>query len=202
MFVGGFPMSIGSILIKKAIEKEGYPQHDLQEIALVGRSNVGKSSLINTLIQRRGFAAISSSPGKTRAIHFYSLNRKVALVDLPGYGYAKVSKEMKKNWSLMIEEYLYSRENLAAIIHIVDARHPPSQGDILMGEWLAGMDFPVLLVATKVDKISKGSRGKQEGIIKKALHQEKKNPFLFFSAISGEGRREVLLFISSLGDAG
>lgn len=188
--------------ITVAKRAEEYPQHDSIEVAFVGRSNVGKSSLLNSLLQKKGFAPISSSPGKTRSINFYGFHHRLAFVDLPGYGYAKVSQEMKKSWSIMIEEYLYHRENLVGIIHLVDARHAPSKEDITMGEWLRGMGFPVLLVATKIDKISRGKRQKQESTIRKALAMDRDHPFLFFSAITGEGRREILGFVLSLLEEG
>lgn len=191
-------MNTESLLIKQAKRREEYPSHPLQEVALLGRSNVGKSSLINTLIQRKGFAAISSSPGKTRSINFYRLHKGVALVDLPGYGYAKVPRRMKEDWAAMIQEYLHYRENLTAVIHILDVRHPPSQDDETMWGWIKGMDFPVCVVATKVDKIKRGQRSKQIKIIKGALQLEKEIPVLLFSATTGEGRGEVLQFISSL----
>lgn len=190
------------VQITMAKGEEEYPQHTLMEVAFVGRSNVGKSSLLNSLFQKKGFAAISSSPGKTRSINFYGFNKRIAFVDLPGYGYAKVSKEMKKSWSMMIEEYLYHRDQLAGIIHLVDARHSPSKDDITMWEWLKGMGFPVLLVATKVDKISRGKRKKQESTIRKELAMERDHPFLFFSAMTGEGRGEILQFIFSLLEEG
>lgn len=191
-------MKKGPLLIKEARGSGEYPSHSLQEVALVGRSNVGKSSLINTLIRRKGFAAISSSPGKTRSIHFYRLNKGVALVDLPGYGFAKVPRKVKESWAAMIEEYLYSRENLTAVIHILDVRHSPSQEDRMMWDWITGMNIPVLIVATKVDKIGRGQRSKQREMLKKSLQIQGEIPLLLFSATTGEGREELFRFISSL----
>ncbi len=182
-------------LVASATGSNEYPLHRLPELALVGRSNVGKSSLINSLVKRKGFAAISSTPGKTRAINFYDLG-PVCLVDLPGYGYAKVSQRMKESWREMIEEYLFHRYNLAAIIQIVDARHQPSQDDRQMWEWILEMEVPVLLVATKVDKISRGKRKPQQKLILKTLNCQQEF-FTFFSAKTGDGKGEVMNFISS-----
>lgn len=190
-------MKKGPKELTRAFTQKEYPDHHLKEVAFVGRSNVGKSSLINSLFKRKGFAAISSSPGKTRSINFYSFSKEVVFVDLPGYGYAKVSQAMKESWSSMIEEYLYTRENLTSLIHLVDARHRPSKDDITMREWLRGMDFPVLVAATKADKISRGRRKKQERLIRETLAMDREDALLFFSAVTGEGRGEVLAYISS-----
>lgn len=165
------------------------PDGDLPEIALVGRSNVGKSSLINKLANRRNLAKSSSTPGKTRTINYYLINDTWYVVDLPGYGYAKVSKTERDKWGRMIEKYLRERAQLRGVIQLLDIRHAPNANDILMKEWLQRAGIPFLPVATKADKISKGSRSKHLGIIKKGLVLDQAP--LCFSAETGEGMTAV-----------
>lgn len=166
------------------------PEGDLPEIALVGRSNVGKSSLINKFVNRKKLAKSSATPGKTRTINYYLLNKQWYMVDLPGYGFAKVSKAEKEKWGRMIESYLQKRSQLRGVIQLLDIRHRPSENDILMKKWLQNCSLPILLVATKADKISRGSRQKNLNIIKKTLELEE-TP-LCFSAESGEGVDELI----------
>ncbi len=166
------------------------PNDDLPEIALVGRSNVGKSSLINKIVNRRNLAKSSSTPGKTRTINYYLINNEFYLVDLPGYGFAKVSRSERNRWGSMIEAYLQKRTQLRGVIQLVDIRHAPSENDVLMRNWLEQNGIPFLVVATKADKISRGARAKNLNIIRKAMNLDQ-NP-LYFSAQTGEGQEEFI----------
>jgi len=176
-----------------AVNARGYPAHDLKEIALVGRSNVGKSSLINALVNRNKFARTSNQPGRTQTINFYRVDR-LCLVDLPGYGFAKVPASVRAAWRSMIEGYLTGRPNLVGVLHLVDVRHEPTQDDRVMSLWLKEMDMPSVLIATKADKISRGHYQRQAKLIKEALGVE---PVLF-SAHTKEGRERVLTIICQL----
>lgn len=167
------------------------PEDNLPEIALVGRSNVGKSSLINKIVNRKNLAKSSSTPGKTRTINFYLLNNSFNLVDLPGYGYAKVSKAEQQKWGKIIENYLKNRKQLRGAIHLVDIRHEPGDHDVAMKEWLSHYQIPMLLVATKADKISRGARQKQLQIICRKLGVEPGIKPIAFSAETGEGAEEI-----------
>ncbi|SNX52955.1 ribosome biogenesis GTP-binding protein YihA/YsxC [Thermoanaerobacterium sp. RBIITD] len=138
-----------------AFNKSQYPNDKLPQIAVIGRSNVGKSSFINTIINRRNFARVSARPGKTQGINFYLINKSFYLADLPGYGYAKVSKEMKKQWSLNIETYLNTSEYLIGAVMLVDIRHVPTEDDILMVDYLKKREIPFIIIATKSDKLNK-----------------------------------------------
>ncbi|WP_303974615.1 ribosome biogenesis GTP-binding protein YihA/YsxC, partial [Streptococcus merionis] len=146
-----------------------YPADALPEIAMAGRSNVGKSSFINGLLNRKNLARTSSKPGKTQQLNFYNIDDHLRFVDVPGYGYAKVSKTERAKWGKMIEEYLTSRENLRAVVSLVDMRHEPTADDVQMYEFLKYYDIPVIVVATKSDKIPRGKWNKQESVIKKRL---------------------------------
>jgi GTP-binding protein len=172
------------------------PEGDLPEIALVGRSNVGKSSLINKLVNRKKLAKSSSTPGKTRTINYYLINEEWYLVDLPGYGFAKVSKVEREKWGKMIENYLQNRSQVQGVIQLLDIRHAPNENDMLMKNWLQHCDIPILMVATKADKISRGGRQKYLNIIKKTLGLIE-TP-LFFSAETGEGMEELSAAIAEL----
>ena len=180
--------------LTSAVNARGYPVHDLKEIALVGRSNVGKSSLINTLVNRRKFARTSTQPGRTQTINFYQVD-SLCLVDLPGYGFAKVPAAVRSSWRPMIEGYLTGRPNLVGVLHLVDVRHEPTKDDLVMGTWLSTMGVPSVLIATKVDKISRGQYQKHVKMIKNALGKE---PVLF-SAQTKEGREDILQVICELG---
>ena len=142
-------------LERVAVNPSQYPNSNLPEIAFAGRSNVGKSSFINSLVNRKSLARTSGKPGKTRTINFYNINDEFRFVDLPGYGYAKVSKEEKEKWGYIIEEYLNSRENLVEVIQLVDIRHSPTKEDIMMHNWLKVYGFKGIVIATKSDKINK-----------------------------------------------
>jgi len=183
--------------IKKAefvssfVDMKGLPQDNFPEIALVGRSNVGKSSLINKLVNRKNLAKSSSTPGKTRLINYYCINNNWYMVDLPGYGYAKVSKAEKEKWGKMIEKYLSSREQLQGVIQLIDIRHPPSENDIIMKQWLEHIKLPILMVATKADKVSRNEKNKSLAVIKKTLNLLPGQSPIVFSAENGEGVEEV-----------
>ncbi len=185
------------VQIKQAEFKGAYvnisslPEEDLPEIALVGRSNVGKSSLINKTVNRRNLAKSSSTPGKTRTINYYLINRQWYMVDLPGYGFARVSKAEKDKWGKMIEKYLSSRQQLRGVILLLDIRHEPNNNDILMKNWLQHYQIPILLVATKADKISRGARANNLSVIRKALELDIDQTPLCFSAQTGEGAEDL-----------
>ena len=174
-----------------AVRRSQYPEDNKPEFLLVGRSNVGKSSFINTLIERKNFARTSSKPGKTQTLNFYLVNDAFYLVDVPGYGYASVSKDTQKKFGLMIEEYLKSRENLKHVFMLVDYRHKPTEDDILMYEFLKYYNLDITIVATKYDKVSKNGRIKQDKLIKDTL-KFNDNEFITFSTVTKKGRSEVL----------
>ncbi len=177
-----------------AVRRSQYPGDNKSEFLLVGRSNVGKSSFINTLIERKNFARTSSKPGKTQTLNFYLVNDAFYLVDVPGYGYASVSKDTQKKFGLMIEEYLKSRENLKHVFMLVDYRHKPTEDDILMYEFLKYYNLDITIVATKYDKVSKNGRIKQDKLIKDTL-KFNDNEFITFSTVTKKGRSEVLSII-------
>lgn len=174
-----------------AVRRSQYPDDNKSEFLLVGRSNVGKSSFINTLIERKNFARTSSKPGKTQTLNFYLVNDAFYLVDVPGYGYASVSKDTQKKFGLMIEEYLKSRENLKHVFMLVDYRHKPTEDDVLMYEFLKYYNLDITIVATKYDKVSKNGRIKQDKLIKDTLKFDD-NEFITFSTVTKKGRSEVL----------
>ena len=177
-----------------AVRRSQYPEDKKSEFLLVGRSNVGKSSFINTLIERKNFARTSSKPGKTQTLNFYLVNDAFYLVDVPGYGYASVSKDTQKKFGLMIEEYLKSRENLKHVFMLVDYRHKPTEDDVLMYEFLKYYNLDITIVATKYDKVSKNGRIKQDKLIKDTL-KFNDNEFITFSTVTKKGRSEVLSII-------
>lgn len=168
-----------------------YPEGDQPEIAFAGRSNVGKSSLINKLLNRRGLARTSSSPGKTRLLNFYSINKSFYFVDLPGYGFAKVAKDVKAQWGKMIEGYLLNRQNLRVVVHLIDIRHAPSKEDVEMHEWLKHYQVPIILAVTKADKIARSKWHKHTKLICESLGALRDTPVIMFSALSGLGRDEL-----------
>ncbi|MBF0777751.1 ribosome biogenesis GTP-binding protein YihA/YsxC [Streptococcus cuniculi] len=169
-------------ILLSAVSKAQYPQDDMPEIALAGRSNVGKSSFINTLLGRKNLARTSSKPGKTQQLNFYNIDDKIRFVDVPGYGYAKVSKTERAKWGKMIEEYLTSRDNLRVVVSLVDMRHEPSADDVQMYEFLKYYEIPVIVVATKADKIPRGKWNKHESMIKKKLDFDANDQFIVFSS--------------------
>lgn len=165
-----------------------YPKDDLPEIAFAGRSNVGKSSLINLLLNRKSLAKVSGNPGKTRTINFYEINGTFRIVDLPGYGYARVSKSLSDDWGKMIETYLLGRTNLLKVVQLVDSRHEPSAQDVQMYEWLRHYGLDGLAVATKSDKISKNEWSKNKSIIMKKLDMDGEDVLLPVSALKRTGQ--------------
>jgi GTP-binding protein len=177
-------------LIKSVFPSDDFPPGRYPEVAFAGRSNVGKSSLINTLLNRKGLARTSSAPGKTQSINFYLINESFCLVDLPGYGYAKVPKQVRKQWSPLIEEYCRTSENLCGVVVILDARVGPTPLDNSLVSWLTDLSLPVIFTMTKSDKLSKNK-------IAQALHQATKilsiNPeqILPFSSQTGEGKKRL-----------
>jgi GTP-binding protein len=174
-----------------AVKPNQYPQDGLPEIALVGRSNVGKSAFINAVAGRKSLARTSGQPGKTRTLNFYRLNEAFYLVDLPGYGFARVSQAAKKQWAAMIETYLQNRLELCFVIQLVDIRHEPTADDVQMYEWLRAYDAPRAVVATKADKISRGRYLQHTKVIRNKLKMEKEEPLIVFSAINGTGLEEA-----------
>lgn len=177
--------------IISAVGPSQYPEDALPEIALAGRSNVGKSSLINCLISRKNLARTSSQPGKTQTLNYYKINQDLYFVDLPGYGYAKVSKTKREQWGKFIESYLLNREPLRLVMQLVDLRHPPSKDDQAMYEWLRHMDVPVLVVATKADKIPRSRWPKHMKIVRETLGMDKGVQPLMFSSELGLGKDEL-----------
>lgn len=177
-----------------AVRRSQYPEDKKSEFLLVGRSNVGKSSFINTLIERKNFARTSSKPGKTQTLNFYKVNDAFYLVDVPGYGYASVSKDTQKKFGLMIEEYLKSREYLKHVFMLIDYRHKPTEDDVLMYEFLKYYNLDITIVATKYDKVGKNGRIKQDKLIKDTLKFDD-NEFITFSSVTKKGRTEVLSII-------
>lgn len=179
-------------LVISAVSQKQYPPDHLPEIALAGRSNVGKSSFINKLIQRKSLARTSSKPGKTQTLNFYQINEWFYFVDVPGYGYAKISKSERKKWGEMIEEYFETRELLKAAVLVVDSRHEPSQGDIQMYDYLKYHEHPVIIIATKIDKIKKSKRHKYLKQIEQTFELDEYDILIPFSAETGEGKDKAL----------
>lgn len=179
-----------------AVRVSQYPTDNLPEFLLVGRSNVGKSSFINTLIERKNFARTSAKPGKTQTLNFYLVNKSFYLVDVPGYGYAVSSKDKRQKFGMMIEEYLKTRENLKEVFMLIDYRHKPTEDDILMYDYLKYYNLSITLVATKYDKVSKNSRIKQDKLIKETLKLTDEDRLITFSTITKKGKDEIYDIIS------
>jgi len=176
--------------LKSVYPQDEYPPDRYPEVAFAGRSNVGKSSLINTLVNRKGLARTSSSPGKTQSINFYLVNRSVFLVDLPGYGYAKVPQQVRKRWSPLVEDYCRTRKNLRGVVVIIDARIGPTPLDLSLIQWLRDLSMPALITMTKIDKLSKN---KMAQVLRQAaellsIDPEQISPF---SAHTGEGKKNL-----------
>ncbi|RLQ98026.1 ribosome biogenesis GTP-binding protein YihA/YsxC [Falsibacillus albus] len=178
-------------LVISAVRPEQYPEDRLPEFALAGRSNVGKSSFINKMIGRKSMARISSKPGKTQTLNFYKIEETLFFVDVPGYGFAKVSKKEREAWGRMIETYITSREELQAVVMIVDLRHPPTNDDIMMYDFLKHHDLPCIIIATKADKIPKGKWQKHLKVTKETLDLEKEDQIVLFSSETGLGKDEA-----------
>lgn len=180
--------------------KSQWPDHDLPEICLAGRSNVGKSSLINTLTNHQKLAKVSGTPGKTRTLNFFNINDEVCLVDVPGYGYAKVSNSIKESFADMIDTYLRDRELLRGLILIVDYRHKPTRDDIQMYQYAKYYQIPVIVVATKEDKLKRNDLKKNEKRIKETLDFQKGDMFVRFSSLNKVGIDELWQDIFKLCD--
>ena len=177
-------------LVAVAAKKPQYPPETLKEVAFAGRSNVGKSSLINLLLSRK-IARISGNPGKTRTINFYEVNEHFRVVDLPGYGYAKVSRSISENWGEMIEAYLKDRPNLLRVVQLVDIRHAPTAQDRQMYEWSRHYGFDGIVVATKADKLSRNEAAKNLAMIRKELALTEKDILIPVSALKKTGTEEL-----------
>ena len=185
-------MKINSIeLIISAVRESQYPTDRKKEFLLVGRSNVGKSSFINAIINRKNFARTSATPGKTQTLNFYKINDEFYLVDAPGYGFAKVRNSLKKKFGLIMENYLKSRNNLEMVFLLIDFRHKPTEDDIMMYDYLKYYDIPVTIICTKVDKVSKNTYEKNKNIIVKDLNLVNDENIILFSGVTKQGKNEV-----------
>lgn len=174
------------------------PENVMPEIAFAGKSNVGKSSLINGLVNRKALARTSSQPGKTQTINFYNVNKECYFVDLPGYGYASVSKEVKEKWGKMIENYLHTSQVLKAVFLLIDIRHEPSNNDINMYEWILANGYEPIIIATKLDKIKRSQIQKHIKMIRTGLNVVPGTKILPFSAQTKQGKEEILAVIDEL----
>lgn len=164
------------------------PQHDKIEVAFAGKSNVGKSSLINALMNRKSYARISATPGKTQTINFYNINQELYLVDLPGYGYAKVSEQEKQRWGRMVERYLHGSKQLRAVFLLIDIRHDPSANDRMMYDWIRAQGYAPIIIATKLDKIKRSQKEKQVKAIRQGLGLPSGTQVIPFSSVTKQGR--------------
>ncbi|WP_070120846.1 ribosome biogenesis GTP-binding protein YihA/YsxC [Bacillus marinisedimentorum] len=185
-------------IVISAVKPEQYPGEGYPEIALAGRSNVGKSSFINKMINRKNLARTSQKPGKTQTLNFYNINDSLYFVDVPGYGFAKVSKKEKEKWGRMIEEYMTTSNRLKGVVQIIDLRHPPSNDDIMMYDFLKHYGIPVLIVATKADKIPKGKWQKHLKVVKETLEMEAEDEAVIFSAETAQGKDQAWSAIERL----
>ena len=180
--------------LKSAVKSEDYPPPLYPEVAIVGRSNVGKSSIINAILGRN-IAKVSSSPGKTRLINFFLVNDNTYFVDLPGYGFAKVSKAEREKWRRMIERYFHTRENLKLVVLLVDSRHKPTQLDVMMKEWLEALGIPFIVVGTKLDKLNQSEKAKAKKVIRETLNLENDTPIFLTSSRKKTGIEDLTKFI-------
>ena len=191
-------MKINSVTLSSlAVRESQYPAGTLPEFLLVGRSNVGKSSFINTLINRKNFAHTSSKPGKTQTLNFYNVNESFYLVDVPGYGYASVDKQTQAKFGLMIEEYLMNRDALKRVFLIIDYRNKPMEDDLLMYNFLKYYHKEVTIVATKYDKVSKSKRAKIEKVLNSTFDLQDTDNIIYFSSVTKEGKYKVMGIIDS-----
>lgn len=185
-------MKINTVeLTISAVRESQYPTDNKSEFLLIGRSNVGKSSFINAIINRKNYARTSSTPGKTQTLNFYKINDSFYLVDAPGYGFAKVRNSLKKKFGLIMESYLKSRENLKMVFLLVDFRHKPTSDDIMMYDYLKYYNVPVTIICTKVDKVSKNNHAKNKNIIQKELNLPDDKNIILFSSVTKIGKNEV-----------
>ncbi|MBU3874799.1 ribosome biogenesis GTP-binding protein YihA/YsxC [Faecalicatena sp. AGMB00832] len=167
------------------------PENDKPEIAFAGKSNVGKSSLINALMNRKSYARISATPGKTQTINFYNINEELYLVDLPGYGYAKVSEKEKAQWGKLIERYLHGSSQLRAVFLLIDIRHEPSANDRMMYRWIVDQGFPPIIIATKLDKLKRSQIQKHVKMVREGLDLVPGTKIIPFSSVTKQGREEI-----------
>lgn len=181
-----------------AVNKDQYPDMGLPEIAFAGKSNVGKSSMINALLNRRNLARVSSEPGKTQTLNFYNINDEFNFVDLPGYGYAKVSKAEQAKWADMIETFLHGRKELKEVILLVDMRHEPGKNDLMMYDWIRSFGFTGYIIATKADKLSRSQQIKSIDVIKKTMQVKDTGLIYPFSSTSKQGLEEVWDLLNSI----
>ncbi|MFZ5651436.1 MAG: ribosome biogenesis GTP-binding protein YihA/YsxC [Bacillota bacterium] len=184
--------------IKSAVNVKDSPAGEFPEIALAGRSNVGKSSFLNKMVNRKGLARTSNTPGRTRMINFFEINNTLYIVDLPGYGYARVPGKMKLDWGKSIREYLEKSKKLAVVVLLLDIRHSPTEMDLNLYGWLKESGIPVIPVATKADKLSKNQASNQSRMIRRALELEDGSPLVLFSSKTGQGREETWDLIEGL----
>ena len=184
-------------IVISAVSPAQYPNTGLPEIALAGRSNVGKSSFINTMINRNGLARTSGKPGKTQTLNYYIIEDTFYFVDVPGYGYAKVSKTERAKWGQMLETYFTQRETLKVALSVVDLRHSPTEDDVQMYEFLKYHSIPVIVIATKADKIPRGKWNKHIKVVKDKLNLREEDDFVLFSSETGEGKEQAWKLIES-----
>lgn len=189
-----------SEFVISAAGESQFPEDGLPEVALAGRSNVGKSSLINRMLLRRNLARTSSQPGKTQTLNYYRINQALYFVDFPGYGYARVSKTQRQAWGKLAERYLRERKTLKLVLQLVDLRHPPTADDRNMFAWLAHYGIPMCVVATKADKISRGQIPKHVKVIRESLGMPGHFPLVVFSSETGQGREELWSIIEQAAD--
>lgn len=178
------------------------PENGLMEFAFAGKSNVGKSSLINGLMNRKALARTSAQPGKTQTINFYNINEQMYFVDLPGYGYAKVSEQEKAKWGKMIENYLHQSRQLKAVFLLIDIRHEPSENDRLMYDWILHQGFEPVIIATKLDKINRSQVQKHVKMIREGLKVVKNTIIIPYSSLTKQGREEIYELLDSYLEAG
>ncbi len=174
------------------------PENTRPEVAFAGKSNVGKSSLINALMNRKSLARTSSQPGKTQTINFYNVNDSIYFVDLPGYGYARTSEHVKEQWGKMVENYLHRSRQLKAVFLLIDIRHKPSENDCIMYEWIKTHGYQPIIIATKLDKINRSQIQKQVKILRETLRAEKNVRVVPFSATTKQGREEIYEIIEEI----
>lgn len=178
-------------IVISAVSEKQYPEEGLPEIALAGRSNVGKSSFINTLINRKNLARTSQKPGKTQTLNFYKLNDAFYFVDVPGYGYAKVSKKEREKWGKMMDEYFHQRAPLKAVVLVCDIRHEPTDADVQMYDFLKYLELPVIIIATKLDKVKKSKQKQQLNLVKHTFETDEEDIIIPFSAETGAGKDQA-----------
>ena len=178
-------------LLISAVKPEQYPETGLSEVGLSGRSNVGKSTFINSMIGRKNMARTSQQPGKTQTLNFYNIDNQLVFVDVPGYGYAKVSKKQREAFGIMIEKYISQREELKLVMQLVDLRHNPTEDDILMYNYLKYYEIPTFVVATKEDKIAKGKVQKHLANIQQKLEMEPEDEIISYSSIKNNNQQQI-----------